>query len=51
NDVPFDSFNREQARQSIARIQQIVQEVKPNLLFFGHDPEQVVVQPVYPQYK
>ncbi|NEU27993.1 N-acyl homoserine lactonase family protein [Paenibacillus polymyxa] len=51
NDVPFDGFNREQARQSIARIQQIVQEIKPNFLFFGHDPEQVAVRPVYPQYK
>lgn len=40
NDLPFLSSNAQMASDSIQRIQKLVQEIHPEVLFFGHDGEQ-----------
>lgn len=40
NGVPFLTYDQELATQSIQRMRQLVEEVRPSALFFGHDREQ-----------
>ncbi|TVX93410.1 quorum-quenching N-acyl homoserine lactonase AiiA [Paenibacillus agilis] len=48
--VPFFTFDSVQADQSIERIKQKMEEIQPNIIFFGHDNEQGMKQEVYPQF-
>lgn len=40
NDIPFLSSDTEMASKSISNMKKLVQEIKPEFIFFGHDAEQ-----------
>ncbi|WP_028595016.1 quorum-quenching N-acyl homoserine lactonase AiiA [Paenibacillus assamensis] len=48
--TPFFTYDHRQANQSIERIKQKMEEIQPNIIFFGHDIDQGKVQEVYPKF-
>lgn len=48
--VPFAVKDAQQNQQAIQRLQQVIQDKQPQIVFFGHDIEQAKHQQVYPSF-
>ena len=49
-DIPFFGFDQKMAKQSIDRMQDVIRDIRPALVFFGHDREQAQHVRLFPHY-
>jgi len=49
-EIPFAVKNAQQNQHSIQRLQQVIQDKQPQIIFFGHDIEQAIYQEVAPSF-
>ncbi|MEQ2468460.1 quorum-quenching N-acyl homoserine lactonase AiiA [Niallia sp. Sow4_A1] len=50
DDIPFATFDQQIATESIRKIKNLMAEIRPTRIFYGHDLDQATTQKTYPDF-